>query len=523
MLPVLLEIARQPTHAIHNRAIRALRPFAARPEAAALLNLATQDIQRFPSPHRRAEFATAVGDQELAVALISPLIADDNSYDSRMRVRLLGTYTQPDAVQRLLEVTEFSNWSLAVEAMLALENWEDHALTDDQRDFLKVSNPRFKARFKLDSWRKVAQLNKLEIKPLVLRNIVSDRPRIGLFILSEWRDRDALPHISDAMPKIRSSRQPFLNAAMVIDDSKERIDRAFTDASFTSPIRAVWQSNLPAARKREILLYLRRTHLSKKASSLIRGIPLPLSKEGVAFLEVLLKEETNISVLASGCEWARKAKPPREDLILLALHRGRATPPTRETAVPLARILRNSSGIPGAGEIASEFLRSPQLKIRIAAAEAAAMDDAWRGKALDALYEELPASRDAILGLPCRDNVERLQRESAVLTHLGQPTESAALRLLATCCGERTMAELEPWLDDEDVMRALHAAWILRNAARDELRQRAERRMRIYRMFHCVSIQGVWQTTPGRHGSSTFPFLMICESVWMRSFSQCLG
>ena len=112
--------------------------------------------------------------------------------------------------------------------------------------------------------------------------------------------------------------------------------------------------------------------------------------------------------------------------------------------------------------------------------------------AMQDLYAQLGAedvnvrklAAKSLMDVPPVGAAKRAAREEAVLACLGKPSEDYALRILATCGGEKTANALAPILDGPDARRAVYAAWVLAQLPDQAAAAKALRRVAIFALFH---------------------------------------
>ncbi len=511
----LIRIAGDPKHPISVPATLSLRRFAKDARAKALLEKALTDVERFADPQQRSKIAHALGRDAEAVGLLVPLLNRMKSdWDVIVLVGRLGEIGHASAVGPLETLTTDPRWRIAVAAYRALAKIDPagHGLTKDQRAFLdearggKATHSTLQAR-----WRELAGLKKTELRPLVLQMLASDHPRPALAILAEWKDTEALPEIKRLMVSNQGwRRQRFIAAYLEIDDSDRSISDVLSMAAGSRRqqdaevvVRAMAQSRMPTPRKLAALRRLREEVGKWRPLLVPHGLMwLARDKQDIAPLLVpLMRKETDLMALAGYAQLAaRDGKKRFGKEVRRAVAMAASTHKRSRTEALAAKTILDacaSYALSDSGRLADRLLDAPEPVVRIAAAQVSARFGGDRKRALQVLYEALESS-DASLrkqasaclsDIPCLDATERAAREKVLLSHLGRPSEDYALRGLATCGGSKTVEQLEPLLDADDIPRAVYAAWVLAQHPDGDVKERALRRLAVYAMFHHQAYQ----------------------------------
>ena len=500
----LMRVAADKEHPIGREAALSLCRFGEYPGVPKLLEQAALDAERFPDPRDRAGFAEALGRKKEAVALLVPLLAETESgYELRRIIKRLGNIAHPSAATPLAKAAKDRRWDVAAAARLALAQVDPagHALTKDQSEFLTRSGRRYKADWDhiAAQWRKLAELNRDEIRPLVMQMLAGDQPRAALEVLKVWKDRDALPEIRRHMQQNQGWRRgDFMVACLEIDPAPDAVTELLASAEPDEHLaRAVCRSQMPDDVRLQALRAVRdgagagRYGLVPGALRWVKGDVAPL-------LRPLMREEKDLRALAAYARAAALDERKRFAAEVLDAMKALVDPEAPRGAAwypTAAEVILDACAAyrpPGAGPLADRLLSSAHRGIRTAAAHVSATCGGDRERALAVLHEQLGAAEQYVrrqaagrlLDVPCAGDAERRAREEVVLSHLGRPTEDYALRVLTTCGGERAIAGLLPVLDGDDAARAAHAAWVLAQLPDEKAREKALRRLAIYGLFH---------------------------------------
>jgi len=411
----------------------------------------------------------------------------------------------------------------------------ENGLTKDQEIFLTKSTQRFKENrsTRIAHWKKLAELNKEEIRPFVMQLIAGDQPEAGLTVLQVWKDRQALPEIHRLMME-KWRCLAFMVAYLDIEGTDASIAEVISMTAkpgshygmmpglpgtmpkhadpngmppgmmpgASSPVkyfsaeyaaRAVIQSIMSDERK---LVVLRRFR-DELGHQVVAGNLNWHEGEISGVLRSLIVEETNIPALG---EYVMVAVRDKEKRFGKEVHAALELLSSKDVLssddVHGAQLILDGCAaykLAGSGELSDKFLSpASAVSIRIAAARVSATLGGNRNNALKILHEKLGNSNtvvrkqvsECLASIECLNRTERVEREEIVLSHLGQPAEDYALRVLATCAGDRTAKQLSPILDEENIPRAVYAAWVLAQHPDKTVRQKALRRVAIYAMFN---------------------------------------
>ncbi len=520
-LQVLLRIAGDHKHPIHKEATLSLCPFAENEPARKILEKALIDTITFDDPQQRAAIAVALDRKTEAVTLLAPLLeSQKEEYKIIELIRWLGEIGHPSALESLIKFSSDSRWFLAKESYLALAmiNPERYGLTAEQRQFLTESSTRFKENWpdQIKRWKKLAGLNRKEIRSLVMQMIHSDRPEPALIVLQIWQDKEALPEIEEIMKagdvkgwQLRMFIAAYLNIegtdasiANVIAMVKNRhpSQGGMAGPNFlvffhgeNEVVLAVTQSIMPDEHKLLVLSRFRDEFGSLAVAGALPGG----GAETAEIVRVLMAKETDIPALGEYVKIA--ARDPEKSFdkeVYAALERlagKESLSPDETTGASLIFDGCATYELPGSGKLADKFLSpATALPVRMAAARVSAILGGSRREALQILCERLSNSNPEVrksssgylASIKCQNDTERAEREDIILSHLGQPTEDYALRVLTTCAGKRAAEMLLPILDENSVPRAVYAAWVLTRHPDQTVRQKALRRLAVYALFN---------------------------------------
>lgn len=499
----------------------ALAPFADDVRARRLMEQAVSDVERFPSPVDRAVLANALGHKKMAVAILLPLLDESRSeHELSDVVRQLGVIAGPDAIGVLERMSHDRRWSLARRAYITLADVDPtgHALTNDQRVLLSIrkgkeSQEAFDARC-----RRLAALNRKDIRPYVVQAVTSTEANLAFAILSAWRDRRDLPLVGERIVDDRGRlAREALGAYIEIDDGKSMSQakvlellakrsgpRLAMGAASTMPqvtnwrrrdeclriLRVVCEADVPADRKLAILRAARK-QLGSAGPSLISHSLDAVHGDKYDILQPLMADETDLKALGGYAKIAAQDKnlrysgEVRRAMRLLA----ESDRPASEAAKILNAVavyqLKDMDG-----ELARVMQgRNPALGLQAAATAARMGVLAGQGEALmlDRFTGEdgslRAAAAKAMVLAPTANEAARRRREEAALAMLGTAAEGSALRVLATCGRGKTFAVLGKIIDEPDVPRALFAAWVLAQLPGQEPASKGMRRLAIYAFF----------------------------------------
>ena len=513
----LLRISGDEEHPINAEATLSLCPMAEDARARVILAKALSGAGRFNDARDRVTIAEALGRKDEAVRLLVPFLeSEEGEYEIRKTIKRLGDIGHASAIGPLKKMSDDSRWVLAAESYLAMAGIapDRHGLTADQKVFLAESRRRHKENtsHRRERWKKLAELNRKEIRPLVMKIIRSDRPEPGLFVLQMWRDREALPEIEELLKTGKRGRRcrAFVAAYLDIEGTDESITDVLsmttTPAGGRRPtgsssdrfcaedvVLAVTQSIMSNERKLTVLKRFRDELDARVVAGEVgggRGNRLDLASS-------LMAEETDILALG---QYVRAVAQDEERRfgkeIRAALERALSKDVSSSDDVYGVTLILDgcvAHQLPGSGKLADKFLMADSApSIRIAAARVSATLGGDRSKALRTLHAGLASSEvrvrkqasDCLASIECLSNAEQAEREEIVLGHLGQPSEDYALRVLTTCAGKKTAEQLLPRLDGDDVSGAVYAAWVLAQHSDSVVAGKALRRVAIHAMFH---------------------------------------
>lgn len=374
-----------------------------------------------------------------------------------------------------------------------------------------------------------ARLDRKEIRRFVMQMLRDNgyrAPQAGLFILTSWKDKDALPQIRELIISRRSNaRTQATSAYLEIDDREEAqrdllsvltlMDRTESGPSegmsdsVESILHGIVLAEIPAKRK---LAILRTARTTLKSPAFVYHTVSFLQRYGREFSELLvpmMTEETDLQALSIYCGVAaadkklRFANQVRRALQLLAADSAMLAIDDTENhendgPVNAAVTILNAAATydlkDGAADV-QKMLNSKNSKIRSAAQGAGAKLQV--PGATQQLYAQLgsdkPETREqaakSLMDLKPIDEAERAARETTILSHIGKPSEDYALRALANCGGQRTATALEPLLNDPDARRGVYAGWVLAQLPVKAAAEKGLRRVAIFGMFHHQSYQ----------------------------------
>jgi|GEM_PF-7015395 len=271
-------------------------------------------------------------------------------------------------------------------------------------------------------------------------------------------------------------------------------------------IRGIYRSEMTQQRKLRFLLRFREYFGEKKdivgrkyALEFPRNIMHHKGNQEI-LLKGLMQHETYLPALVEYARIAARDKQNRyakEVSQALEVLSKRNTTQDRKTTGWILEILA-AGQIPDTGQVADIYLDVSNLANRLLAAYLAATRGGDREKALQIISDTLANEKFAnpkeqiyldkaagyLKSINCRNDKEKQEREKLLLQQLGKATESYAMRVLPTCCGDETAEKLLPILDDDDVKRAVYAAWVLAQHPDEQVRKKGLRRLAIYAIFH---------------------------------------
>ena len=512
VLTALLDIAASKKHPIHDQAMMRLCDFGGDARARKFLAAAAGDAARFPDPRHRATLAVAAGMAAEAVAILAPVVEGKSEYEALRAVRQLAGIQHPSAIGVLVKASKNKCWRVAAQAYLALGKVDPkgHPLTADQVTLLTEAGRAAKAgrEYFVKRQKRLAGLNREETRPFVMQMLACKdyyAPSDAVGILRTWKDKAALGELTPLMQgESRWRAAEVAEAYMVIDGGEQSIDEvaALVRAEklpAESLLRAVCRGDMPDARK---LTVLRRIRGVAKSPRTVPQSLASLEGDVAPLLGPLMAEEKDFVALAAYAKIAGRDKKRRfaEQLtraLEMAALEGRkpaARGPNAQFRYAAQIVLDACAAhaVAGSGRAANELLDSSHPEVCLSAARLAAKFGGDRARAVRQLYRALGSSREYerslastnLADVPIADGADRQAREKTLLGHLGKPSEDYALRLLPTCGTEAAVTALAPLLDDEDVVRAVHAAWVLAQLSDKAAREKGLRRLALYAMFH---------------------------------------
>ncbi len=495
LVDALVRISQNPAHPLRVRATWYLAQYADDPRVPPILEASLGEVMP-GAPDKMWELILGVvrpkaAAGELVIEGWEKTLASDRQ-DQRLRViSRLGDLAYKPATTSLERIAKEPEWPMAGTALLALARIdpETHGLTAGQAAFLRKVTPRiWTDKAGRPNWQEFVAFDRADIRPYVMLMLESDYSEPALEILSMWRDKEALPEIMRIAVKKQSGwRQSqclasYIRIARTADSVKQALavmaeDRAFAGDALYGVLRSIAAAEMPVSDKLTILRAFR-DNVDGARRLAVPGCLRVLVSEGHAevlpeLLAPLMSEERDLAMLGAYCSVAAADPDKRfatevRDAFAKAV--GRLDDPTASlegAAAILAAV--DAYAIEGAGASADGFFATADPAVRIAAAQVSVRLGGRRPEALRVLYEALASAEvetrksaaAALATIPCADEAERAAREGFVLSCLGKPSEDYALRVLATCGGVASIKRLLPLLDEWDVPRAIHAAWVL--------------------------------------------------------------
>ncbi len=442
---------------------------------------------------------------KILVEYMASLKAD---YKVTKIIRRLGDIGHKSAIPVLVKMSQGASWGPAKESYLSLAKIDNkkYGLTESQATFLKETRRRFKANRPtyIAHWKKLAELDKKEIRPFVMQMIAGDSPPEALIILQIWRDVESVPAISRLMQTCsRWQRRDFIAAYLNLEGTDKSIAQVVamvkgkeigsSKSHSEDAIRGVCQSIMSKERKLEVLRRFR----GELGTQLVAKNLIIDSEWMETVLPVLMSEETDIVALGHYAGWAGRDSEKRfggevydalEKLISLKTISSKQAYAARQILDACA-----AYKLEGAGKLTDKLLSDRySINARIAAARVSATLGGDRKRAMELLYKELGNSNARIrqqscgrvAKVKCLNEAERAEREQVALAHLGKESEDFAIRLLVTCAGDKSQEKLTSMLDGNDAGRALYAAWVLSQYPDENVKTKAIRRIAIYAMFN---------------------------------------
>jgi hypothetical protein len=499
LVAALVRIAGDAKHPLSRPSTFGLCRFAEDDRARIILKAAIDDALRFPDAEHRATFAEALGEKKKAVELLSPLLNEKYDCDVCRIIKRLETVADPAAIGPLEQASHDPRGRVATQAYLTLAKIDPthHALTTSQREFLENVGRSLKAdkEFYLKRQQKLAALPRSELRPFVMQLLTSDDcGNDALGILRIWGDKEAQTEIRRLMHEKKSWRAiPFITAYLEIDGTDSSAKEVLAllehqdDFRRVELMRGVVQVELSLERKLALLRLVRDRFGAQEPSLVPHSLNWMRSGRDEIVAQ-LFAEETSLPALGAYAE-RMPASCTNGLLRALQLVAASSDDTLARNAIAVRIIFERCAeyAIAGSGTIADKLLLSPNMEIQLAAAGVAAKLGGDRGRALGVVYAALPNHEQAaltLLGLPCRNEAERAEREAVVLKLLGSPSEEFVLRVLTTCGGNNSVVALKMMLDDPSAHRALHAAWVLAQLPDKVAAQQALRRVAIYALFY---------------------------------------
>lgn len=516
----LVRIAADNNHPINKEAVLCLCKFPLKDTAEEILRQALTDTQRFEDPRDRAVIALALGLKSQAVELIVEYTkTHSDEYYTQEMVKWLGDIGHDSAIVFLEEIAEAPVWYLSVEAYLAMAKIDPaaHGLTETQKAFLIDS--RMRSKWTSDDarawWAGLTQYDKTEIRPFVIHMLNSDYAEAALVILQMWKDKEALTEIGRIIRKdefVRSRHfRVFLVAYLDIEGSGQSTEEVASilknlqnknpltdEVKFT--LREIAQSEMNRERKIEVLTATR-TAIGPMAFAQAMEY-LEGNKDSIDLILTFMHGEEDIPSLGA---YTRAVTRQNNEIAVSEIVRSLDKLVSRDTLVKeeyyAAQSILEACAvykIESAGQQVNIILSSNwPLSVKLSAAVVCTELEGDREKGLAVLYDTMKSENPSVraqaagylMKIPCRDHKERLEREDVALSCTGLPCEDYAYRLLTTCAGQRSIGIFEKLLDEENVSRAVYAAWVLAQNGDVQIRQKGLRRIAIYALFNQQTYQ----------------------------------
>lgn len=521
----LLRIAGDTDHPICDETALCLRRFAGEEEVAKLLEELLADPDRLTDIRDRADILAAVQRRSEAAMLLIPQLelAIDESKLCQT-IDHLGKIGDSAAVDPLLELTDDFSWYTVKEAYFALARIDpdNYGLSDDQRTFLEKAGRGFKASRAtyIKHAQELAQLNRREIRPLVMHMIKTDTPRPGLLILRTWKDKNALsdirylitehqgryPHefmlayvdiegteasVAEMLRVLLNSSQPDMMQGGGMPGMMPGMSDQFRYFDCQRLLNLIASSGMSVERKLQILRQIRDA-VGHRYPNLVPMSLWRADEDRSLLLKSMMAEETNSQALGHYV-WIAARDPEKrfksevtQALSTLAFQKT-ITDDQSPTALRILKACKVYE-IAESGKLADNLLAHPNADLRLVAAQLAIRWGNDHEKALQVLYRALDTNHretaaEYLSEIKCRNETERKVRESILLSHVGQESENEAFRVLPTCNGSQTAEALLPILDDQHTPRAVYAAWVLAQHPSGPVVEKANRRLAVCRVL----------------------------------------
>ncbi|MDP6356388.1 MAG: hypothetical protein QF473_14860, partial [Planctomycetota bacterium] len=520
----LIPIAQNHEHHLSLLATCGLRHYGDNARVRELLEQAYADKKRLWSSYHRAMVALGLNRSKVAAGLLLRQLSKEGGGVGYSTVELLGeigaktTVPGPkDALEKLIKGPKakyvYVPARLALSSVLPEE--EKYSLSGGQRTFLtEVARQWWMSSAEKDrKWAELARLDRDDLRPMVLSVLATEYPRPALAILRSWKDQAALPKLEFLIAKGRNSRL-YAPVYLEIADTDEAVKRLDELTAYRKPrlgsitLHACMRARIPAERK----LKLARLYLDRHGWAASASLPGAIGQAGPdteSLLIPLMSEENDLGTLACYARLAARydSEEAGEQLrraLSLAVTMGVRGPSPEMELMPggissvrysAARIMDAAAASPlaGCGRLANDLLAAKDERIRLAAANLAAGRGGNRSKAIRLLLDVLKRKRhsfqqmaaDYLRHLPPLSADEKKERETAILSALGTPSEDEALHALTNCAGQKTVERLTPLLNHQDFWRALRVTWVFAHHPTEEIRERALRRLSIFSLFWC--------------------------------------
>lgn len=472
----LIPIAKNHEHHLSLLAMWSLRHYADDTRVRRLLEEAYADKNRLQFPYHRVMVALGLEQPQVAAGLLLEHLSkggggvDDSTVFERLGE--IGATTDvpglKDGLVKLLNGPKSQYWFPAARLALARAAPAEYPLTDGQRTFLtEVERQWWMTPSEKDAkWAELAQLDRDDLRPLVMRALATEYPGPALAILQAWGDRAALPALELLIAKGRNSRL-YASAYLEIADTDAAVEKLAALVAIRKPafvLYACMRSGIPVRRKLKLARVFR-GQLGLDGSAAVAGAVSQAGADTESLVIPLMAEETDLAALAAYAKLAARFDTDGSrtqlyralKIALTIAGRGGETFSTRFNA---ARIMDAAAAcpLPGSGPLADGLLVAKVEHIRLAAANLAAKCGGNRSEAIRVLLDVLKLDRsgrqqmasDYLRHLPPLGVDEKAEREETLLNTLGGPAEVEALHALPNCSGQRSAELLTPLLNDQD-------------------------------------------------------------------------
>ena len=512
VLEALLDIAANKKHPIYGPAMMRLCDFADDPRARMFLVAAARDVASFPKPRDRVALATAAGKTDEVVRVLAGQVVDKSDYEAFRAIGKLAKIEHPSVVGVLVKASKNKCWRVAAQAYLALGKVDPkgHPLTADQVTLLNEAGRGAKAgrEYFVKRQKRLAALNRKEIRPLVMQMLTCGDYRAqsdAIGALRIWKDKAALGELKRAMhARSRWQAAEIAEAYLVIDGGEKSLDEVAAliraeKLPADALVRAVCRRDMSSDRK---LIVLRRIRGLAKSPRIVPQNLASVEGDVAPLLVPLMAEEREFVLLAlyakiAGVDKKRRFAKQLTRVLEMVAREGRTPPaksPHSEFHYAAQTVLDACAAhaLAGSGRAANELLDSSRPQVRLSAARLAAKYGGDRKRAVRMLHGALGSDDEHerslaskyLADVPIADDADRRAREKTLLAHVGKPSEDYALRVLSTCGTEPAVKAILPLLDDTNVLRAVHAAWVLAQLSDKPACQKGLRRLALYAMFH---------------------------------------